>query len=287
MRVLKKHFLFSIVVLGMIPFSSFGQTSLNINITATDAKCNGSQNGTAIVKATGGTAPYTYSWSPSGGTNDTASNLSAGNYKVLVTDNNGVTILDSITISQPPSLTTYIDSIVVKPCFYITTGGSCGCSNTLWAVVSGGTAPYSYSWTPSGETSDTLHGACYVLFTVLVTDTNQCTASASLNVVIPSTKSTPDTSSTTTTAGINTYTSNEFKVYPMPASNQLSIYIPEPTNNTHLEIYDMLGNKVSEQTWSMAVVNTSVDVAMLPEGNYVLRLVDGNGQKTIRFSINR
>jgi hypothetical protein len=52
----------------------------------TNIACSGSTSGTATVSATSGTAPYTYSWSPSGGTNATATNLAAGNYTVTVTD---------------------------------------------------------------------------------------------------------------------------------------------------------------------------------------------------------
>jgi hypothetical protein len=52
----------------------------------TNIACSGSTSGTATVSATSGTTPYTYSWSPSGGTDATATNLAAGNYTVTVTD---------------------------------------------------------------------------------------------------------------------------------------------------------------------------------------------------------
>src|ERR1700757_4313304 len=72
------------------------------------------------------------------------------------------------------NLSVTIDSIVVKPCFIMSGGGSCGCGNTLWAVVTGGTPPYSYLWTPSNATTDTLNGACYIEFACTVTDSKGC-----------------------------------------------------------------------------------------------------------------
>lgn len=43
-------------------------------------------NGSATITVSGGTAPYFYSWAPSGGTSATATNLSAGTYTVTITD---------------------------------------------------------------------------------------------------------------------------------------------------------------------------------------------------------
>lgn len=61
--------------------------------TGTNVTCNGGQNGTVTVNATGGTAPYT-------GTG-TFSNLSAGTYTYTVTDANGCTATTTRTITQP------------------------------------------------------------------------------------------------------------------------------------------------------------------------------------------
>src|SRR5690606_25049188 len=43
--------------------------------TQTDVSLYNGNDGEAVVTVTGGTTPYTYAWSPSGGTSDTASNL--------------------------------------------------------------------------------------------------------------------------------------------------------------------------------------------------------------------
>jgi len=175
------------------------------------------------------------------------------------------------------NLSVFIDSIVVKPCF-LKGGGSCGCGNTLWAVVSGGTAPYSYLWTPSLATSDTLNGACYLLFTVEVTDANGCTVIDSVNVIMPALGS-----------GIAEYSTNsEINLYPVPALNQLTINMADPSLKASLlEVYDMLGKKVIEQKINTNAMRVTLDVSTLTEGNYFLRIVGANQQKTSRFSIGQ
>ncbi|MGX7668999.1 SprB repeat-containing protein, partial [Flavobacterium pedocola] len=70
----------------------------------TDVSCNGGANGTATVVAAGGTASYTYSWAPLGGTGATASGLIAGTYTCTITDANGCQATRSFTINQPTVL---------------------------------------------------------------------------------------------------------------------------------------------------------------------------------------
>ncbi|MFH1319449.1 MAG: PKD domain-containing protein [Bacteroidota bacterium] len=82
------------------------QTTPNVTITEpspltsvtswTNATC-GNSDGIATVNAAGGTIPYTYTWS-SGSTDPTATGLTAGNYTVTITDNNGCSSLDSVII---------------------------------------------------------------------------------------------------------------------------------------------------------------------------------------------
>jgi len=56
----------------------------------------------ATVGVKGGTTPYTYAWSPGGGTKATMSNLSAGTYTIVVTDKNNcsVTITPALSCSE-------------------------------------------------------------------------------------------------------------------------------------------------------------------------------------------
>ncbi|MBK7879566.1 MAG: SprB repeat-containing protein [Saprospiraceae bacterium] len=70
----------------------------SVSIDKWHAKC-GFANGSATANASGGTSPYTYNWS-NGGTTQSISNLSAGNYSVTVTDSKGCTATASTTINN-------------------------------------------------------------------------------------------------------------------------------------------------------------------------------------------
>ena len=78
--------------------------SLSLTTAQTNVTCHGGNNGSATVTATG-VAPYTYSWSPSGGTGATASGLTAGTYTANVTDNSGCSGSSVVTITQPTAVT--------------------------------------------------------------------------------------------------------------------------------------------------------------------------------------
>ena len=66
----------------------------------TDVLCNGTNTGSASVVPSGAPGPFTYVWSPAGGSSDTASNLTAGNYSVLITSANGCSITKNFTITR-------------------------------------------------------------------------------------------------------------------------------------------------------------------------------------------
>ncbi len=146
-------------------------SGLSLTYTATPVSCHGGNNGAAaILTVSGGVSPYTYSWSPSGGTNAAATGLSAGAYNVKVTDKNGCTSTANINIIQPAALA---DSIY-------TTGASCSNNNgSAYAVVHGGTGPYTYSWSPSGGTGAVATGLSQGTYTVTIKDNNGCGLTAS------------------------------------------------------------------------------------------------------------
>ena len=149
---------------------------LTVSVSGTDVDCNGSNTGQATASPVGGTSPYTYVWSPYGGTAATATNLSAGTFTVTVTDANGCTVEDSVVISQPGALTVTPSQNNVT-CF----GGQNG---TAGVTVAGGTPAYSYNWLPGGETTATISNLFAGVYTVTVTDLNGCTNTGSVLVNI-------------------------------------------------------------------------------------------------------
>lgn len=132
----------------------------------TNVSCFGGTNGSATVSASGGTAPYTYSWSPGNMNGSSMTNLTAGTYTVTATDNANCTGNIQVIISQPTVLQVAQGNI---------TPANCGLSDGSVSVsVSGGTAGYSYSWTPSGGNAATATNLSAGNYSVTITDANNC-----------------------------------------------------------------------------------------------------------------
>ena len=74
-----------------------------INTVAASPACHQGADGSATVTVVGGTAPYTYAWNDDQRqTTARANSLTAGTYSVTVTDHNGCTLTQEITI-EPTS----------------------------------------------------------------------------------------------------------------------------------------------------------------------------------------
>ena len=148
-------------------------------VSQTNIACNGGATGSAMVAATGGTGPYTYSWAPSGGTAATATGLVAGTYTVTVTDANSCSKTQTFTITQPPALVVTAGTQNNVSC----NGGANG---TAQVIATGGTPAYTYSWAPSGGTNATATGLAAGTYTVTVTDANACTKTQTFTITQPS-----------------------------------------------------------------------------------------------------
>src|SRR5690554_7632566 len=130
-----------------------------------DVSCFEGSNGSASVSATGGSQPYTYNWSPSGGTSSTANNVIAGDYVITVTDNSDCASVENVVISEPDKINV-ISSIEAADCGE--TNGSISLN------VTGGTPSYSYNWLPNGEASSSLQNISGGVYQVIVSDDNGC-----------------------------------------------------------------------------------------------------------------
>ena len=158
------------------------QSSVSVLTSGSNnVSCFGGSNGGAWVQPTGGVAPYTYLWSNQV-TNDTITNLAAGNYSVTVTDNNGCSISQSFTVTQP----TLLSNTFTKSLFFGNTNISCpnGTDGTIDLSPSGGTAPYNYLWSNSATAQD-LNGLAAGTYTCVITDAKGCTSQAVVTMTDP------------------------------------------------------------------------------------------------------
>ena len=99
-------------------------TPLTSSTTQTNVACYGMASGSATVIPSGGISPYTYSWSPSGGNNAIATNLTAGNYTALVSDANRCTSTSTLSITQPNVFAASITSFKNDSCFGTSNGNA-------------------------------------------------------------------------------------------------------------------------------------------------------------------
>ncbi len=151
--------------------------TLSASTTQTNITCNGNCDGTATVTPLGGTAPYTYLWSPGGATTQTITNLCAGVYSVTVTDANGCTAVTTATITEPNAILPNVVS-VDAPCNGICNGNATG-------TPTGGTTPYTYLWAPGGQTTAAINGLCVGNYTLTVTDANGCIGAQTITIIEP------------------------------------------------------------------------------------------------------
>ncbi|HET6225787.1 MAG TPA: SprB repeat-containing protein, partial [Bacteroidia bacterium] len=145
----------------------------------TNVACFGGSNGAINLTPTGGTGPYTYNWLPSGPTTEERTGLTAGTFSVQITDANGCTGTNTVTVTQPTSPVSGTTVVTNVACF----GGSNGAINL---TPTGGTGPYTYNWLPSGPTTEDRTGLAAGTFSVQITDANGCTGTNTVTVTQPS-----------------------------------------------------------------------------------------------------
>ena len=150
-----------------------GTNSL-INIASVQAKpdCNVS-NGSIDITPGGGTAPYTFSWS-NGTTSEDLRNVGAGYYTVTVTDEAGCSAQGAWFLNNN-------NTLILKG---VPSPASCAddASGSIALTVSGGSAPYTFSWS-NGSNSEDLTGLASGNYTVTVTDSKGCSVKATYTVV--------------------------------------------------------------------------------------------------------
>jgi gliding motility-associated-like protein len=135
--------------------------------------CFGSDDGTATAIPSGGNDPFSFQWSPTGGSTANGSGLSAGVYTVTVTDANGCSATETVTLTNP-------DAIVLSAA---STASECGEETGSASITAtGGAGNFSYNWSPNVSAGNTANDIAAGDYEVTVTDANGC--SEVINVTV-------------------------------------------------------------------------------------------------------
>ncbi len=158
-------------------------STLNSPLTYTvfsqfDASCYGASDASITVLGLGGAPPYSYLWS-NGKTTANVFGLSAGTYKVTISDANLVSTVASIAISQPNAIG--ISTVAQTNITCAVPFGSAAVS------ASGGTGSLNYQWS-NGQKSTTSTNLSGGIHTVTVSDDNNCISTKNILITVDTMK---------------------------------------------------------------------------------------------------
>ena len=161
---------------GMIDSSgTIVPAGMTLDKKITDCSCPGSADGQIQITAEGGFKPYSYLWSD-GNQTDTVDSLRAGSYWIQVSDTNGCSIIDTISIEQP--------NTIISNAFVKEVGCFAGSDGKITLNPQGGTPPFHVSWL-IGDTSSILKNLDANTYIVTITDSNNCLSTDSIIVGEP------------------------------------------------------------------------------------------------------
>ena len=295
-------------------------------VATQDVSCNGESDGQASVSASGGTSPFSYSWS-SGQVGPNPNDLSAGTHTVVVTDGNGCTEELMVTINEPSVLNLIEDASTDATCFGLNNG-------TATVNGSGGVSPYSYSWS-GGQIGGTVNDLAAGNHTVVVTDANGCTEQIVIAIMQPPVLTLVEISTTDAScnqvadgsatvdgnggtapysydwpggqsgATVNNLAAGDYDVTVTDANgctNELSLTIDEPTDLALAEVDsedafcngDSNGSATvagsggtSPYAYDWSTGNTGASATNLPAGTHTVTVTDDNGcTEEISITIN-
>ena len=153
--------------------------TLAIAPAVTDAGCTAS-TGAITLNTTGGVAPLTFAWTGPGGFTATTANITAlasGSYHITVTDVNGCTLDQDVTVGQATN------TLAIAPA--VTDAGCTASTGAITLNTTGGVAPLTFAWTgPGGFTATTANITALASgsYHITITDVNGCTLDQDITV---------------------------------------------------------------------------------------------------------
>jgi hypothetical protein len=221
--------------------------------------CNGSANGAIDITIIEGTPGYTFEWE-TGHTTEDLTGLTAGTYRLKITDGNGCSVWGSFNVMEAQALTATLD--VVQP--------TASTDGDIDLTVEGGTAPYSYTWN-TGDVSEDLFGVPAGYYQVTVIDANGC------DVMVDK------TIQNISTASVNNLESVNINVFPNPTSDYATVTW-DNNEVTKLTVVNANGQVVENADVDLQNNYTTQN---LNAGMYFINLTDNNNNTNTKKLIVR
>lgn len=240
--------------------------ALSASGSVSNINCAGNANGAIQLQVSGGIAPYTIEWST--GEEDVLelSGLEAGIYTVTIRDAEGNEEVLEFEILQP-------DPILLENVSISNSSGSED-DGSISFDITGGTQPYSFSWS-NGETTQNLDDLAPGEYFLTVVDGNNCTEEFGPYTV-----------------GVSSSIANEldyqvFDLYPNPVAHQLfvSLDLNSAVKDVQLEIINPQGQSLWMKDFGQRQqLREKVEVSHLLPGTYFMRL-QANEKQAVRTFI--
>lgn len=222
----------------------------------TNIPCNGTSTGSVAVVASGGTGTLTYSWSPISATSATVNNLPAGTYTCVVKDANNCTQTVGATLTQPAAPLAVTVNVT----------GSTGVNGSATANVTGGTPGYTYSWSPSAGTTQTISNLAPGQYCVYVIDQNGCSQGPTCAQVI-------DVAIEPSAIGISS-----LNIYPNPSKGNFTAdVVLQNVDDIQIVVFDLNGKQMLSDKQHGDHYNKSISMEAYTKGVYLLEVSTSKG----------
>jgi hypothetical protein len=225
------------------------------NLVPTNPTCFGSCNGMITSTPSGGTGPYSFTWTPGGASTQNLSGACSGTYSLTTADINGCTVTATGIVTDPTPVTSSISGNMTI----------CnGFNTTLTVTATGGTGPYTYNWTPGGSLSSTTTSVVIAspsstqTYTVTATDALGCVATYTVMVTVNPSPIVSTTNSTICVGGNATLNATGANTYTWNPGNLIGpVQNVNPVSNT---TYTVVGTNTlsgcTNSTTALVTVNT-------------------------------
>ncbi|MCC6181416.1 MAG: T9SS type A sorting domain-containing protein, partial [Bacteroidia bacterium] len=228
--------------------------------------CFGQCNGVLNSNGSGATAPYTYQLSQASVvcTSASCTALCAGVYTLQVSSANGCSTSTIVSLTQPTALSATASS----------TNATCSsCTNgAVSASVSGGTTPYTYSWTPISANTPTIGNLAVGCYTVIVTDAKGCVDTETTCV------------SFSTKIEELQHSTSHLSMYPNPNNGIFTVSSIQLEERMKIEITNTMGQVVSNERFTN-VTQVNVNLSSFAKGIYYVKVNTKDGTQLFKLLI--